>query len=303
VDDASVKANMQSDAAAVESWALVLRLWLGGKRVPHIVVDWNVPSDGPDGHYERFLYRMHQFSKLFPGWFEVADPQKLEKCRALCGTPLFLNVASRRESPSPPKTTSPEYLVEAELVKSPQFREHFGLKQVDRQFPVGLFAGKVAADTRIFTGGKSAIDIVGVGKDDRFWIFELKAGNNFKVGILSELLLYTSLIRVAAQTPPRIHFATPKHVAAVGPEHVRNCTGINAVMLVENLHPLLEHPELLNTLNQAAKTWWNSEPKQFASPARESITNCWSATSKWPLRPMFECCHTDRPPRHQTDRR
>jgi hypothetical protein len=260
VDAESVKANMQSDAAAVESWALVLRLWLGEKRVPHIVVDWDAPSDAPDGHYERFLYRMYQFSKLFPGWFEVADAQKLQKCKALCGTQLILNVASRRASQSQPRTTSREYQLEAELIKSLQFCEHFSLQRVDRQFPVGLFAGKVAADTRIFTGGKSAIDIVGVGKDDRFWIFELKAGHNFKVGILSELLLYTSLIREAAQKPPRIQFDNLKGNPRVGPEDVRNCTGINAVMLVENLHPLLEHPELLNTINQAAKTYWNSEP-------------------------------------------
>jgi hypothetical protein len=39
VDARAVRANMQSDAAAVDAWALMLRLWLGDKRVPHIVVD------------------------------------------------------------------------------------------------------------------------------------------------------------------------------------------------------------------------------------------------------------------------
>lgn len=123
VSPTSVKANMQSDAAAVESWALLLRLWLGEKRVPHIMVDWDVPEARPDGHldghYERFLYRMYQFSKLFPGWFEVADPQKLQQGKAISETSLVLNVASKRLNETLPKTTSLEYQFEMELIKSP----------------------------------------------------------------------------------------------------------------------------------------------------------------------------------------
>jgi hypothetical protein len=62
-----------------------------------------------------------------------------------------------------------------ELLSSEPFRAHFGLKDglVDRQFPTGLFAGEVRQRNRIFTGGKSAIDLVGVGHDDRFFVFEL----------------------------------------------------------------------------------------------------------------------------------
>lgn len=257
VDAKSVKANMQSDAAAVESWALVLRLWLTEKRVPHIVLDWDEPTEGTDGHYERFLYRVEQFRRLFPEWFEVADPQKLQRSRALSETSLRLNVASSRASQYEPKTTSREYKFESTLINSPDFRQHFALELVDRQFPVGLFAKTVSKTTRIFTGGKSAIDIVGVDKDNHFFIFELKAGNNFKVGILSELLLYTSLIREAAQM--RIQFDTQKRNVGIGPDRVRKCSGINAVMLVENSHPLLEHPQLISTLNNAANDHWNHE--------------------------------------------
>jgi hypothetical protein len=255
------------------------------------VVDWDAPEARPDGlldgHYERFLYRMYQFSKLFPGWFEVADPQKLQQGKAISETSLVLNVASKRSNETLPKTTSLEYQLEMELIKSPKFCQHF--KQVDRQFPVGLFGGKPAAATRIFTGGKSAIDIVGVGEDDSFWIFELKASDNFKVGIVSELLLYTNLIREAAHTRPRIQFDNPKQACGVGAEHVRKCTGINAVMLVENLHPILEHPdenlhpllqhpELLNTLNTAAETCWNREPG--AKPVCFSKARVWRGPDK-----------------------
>ncbi len=255
----AVTANMQTDAAAFEAWALLLRLWLGEKSVPRVVLDWDAPKEPQNGHYERFLYRVAQFETLFPDWFSVADSHKAEN-RQTATRKLVLNVASARANASSPKTTSAEYRLEKELVDSDALRNHFHLTLVDRQFPVGLFAEEVSAKTRIFTGGKSAIDIVGVGKDGCFYIFELKAGNNFKVGILSELLLYTSLIRQAAQEQPRIEFDAPKQDSGVGPEHVRNCTGINAVMLVENTHPLLEHAGLLHALNAAAKARWNCEP-------------------------------------------
>jgi hypothetical protein len=253
----AVTANMQTDAAAFEAWALVLRLWLE-KSVPQVVLDWDEPKGASNGHYERFLYRVAQFGILFPDWFSVADPRKAEN-RQTATRKLVLNVASARANATSSRTTSAEYKLEKELVDSGALRDYFRLELVGRQFPVGLFAEEVSAKTRIFTGGKSAIDIVGVGEDGRFFIFELKAGDNFKVGILSELLLYTGLIRQAAQKPPRIEFAIPKQDSGVGPEHVRNCTGINAVMLVEKPHPLLEHPALLNTLNVAANARWNCE--------------------------------------------
>jgi len=259
----SVTANMQTDAAAVEAWAFVLRLWLGKESVRRIVVDWEAPPKPHDGHYERFLYRVAQFQSLFPDWFEVADPRKLAMRRTLTEQSLILNVASGKTTSSP-KTTSPEYKLESELIASEPFRRHFGLKAglVDRQFPVGLFANTVSAKTHVFTGGKSAIDIVGLGEDGRFFIFELKVGGNISVGTLSELLLYTGLIREAAQNPPRIRFGSAKlgSRACVHPHHVQHCTGIAAVMLAENLHPLLEHPELLPALNSAAEARWNCVP-------------------------------------------
>jgi len=259
----SVTSNMQSDAAAFEAWALILRLWLRKERARCIELDWDAPTDPKNGHYQRFLYRVTQFQLLFPEWFFVADVKKLRDCRALTEQQPVLNVAAGEATAPPAGTTHAEYELESRLIVSPLFRQHFGLKLVDRQFPVGLFADQVTAKTRIFTGGKSAIDIVGVGEDDSFHIFELKAKDNIHAGIVSELLLYTALIREAAGTPPRIKFkedATLSSRARVHASHVQRCTGIRAVMLVEDLHPLLEHPDLLGTLNRAAEAHWNSEP-------------------------------------------
>ncbi len=259
VNAKAVQSNMQTDDAAVESWALVLRLWLGEKRVPRVVADWDVPGATNNGHYERFLYRVAQFRSLFP-WFDVACPERVAASRALTERNPVLNVASGKGTPEP-KTKSAEYKLEAALIESPEFKSFFSLERVDRQFPVGLFSGEVDDKHRIFTGGKSAIDIVGVAKDRRFFLYELKAKDNIKVGILSELLLYTALIREAARSRPRITFKEIKASsrACIHPGDVRECTGIEAVMLVEELHPLLEHPDLIPTLNGAASLRWNRE--------------------------------------------
>jgi hypothetical protein len=257
----AVTSNMQTDAAAGEAWALVLRLWLGKERVPHVLLDWEEPRDVQDGHYQRFLYRVAQFRKLFPHWFDVADPGRLQGCKALLDSRLALNVASRKASDFSPRTTSREYRFESKLTASQQFAEHFGLDpdKVDRQFPVGLFAGAVNSKNRIFTGGKSAIDIVAVGHDKRFWLFELKAGKNMSVGTLSELMLYTGLMKAAAQSRIEFDEVPLDSRAHVNPADVKECTGVSAVMLVENPHPLLAHPELIRTLNAAASDHWNSE--------------------------------------------
>ena len=55
-----LNANMQSDPAAFEAWALALLIHCGAKSV-QISVD---PGARP--HYERFLYRLKRFSELYP---------------------------------------------------------------------------------------------------------------------------------------------------------------------------------------------------------------------------------------------
>ena len=177
----------------------------------------------------------------------------------MVSTQPVLNVAANSNGRSV-QTQHPEAKLEARLVDSDRFKCHFGLRETDRQFPVGLFAGEVAKPARIFTGGKSAIDIVGVGRDGSFNLFELKAGKNISAGIISELLLYTAVIREAAQVKPRIGFGgAAGDRAKVRPDDVRQCTVIRAVLLAEEFHPLLEHPDLIATLNNAAAVNWNGQ--------------------------------------------
>ncbi len=103
----------------------------------------------------------------------MAEPERLSSARALGNEQLILNVASDRLPPGQPRSAKPS--LELRLLSSEASRAHFGLEKVDRQLPVGLFNNTIAHSNRIFTGGKSAIDLVGVG-GGAFWIFELKGG-------------------------------------------------------------------------------------------------------------------------------
>jgi hypothetical protein len=76
-------ANMQSNEAAFEAWALALKLWAG---VSHVCLRWEVPQGRPAsrnptkekpmyedvGHYQRFLYRVNAFGELFD-WFSIHE--------------------------------------------------------------------------------------------------------------------------------------------------------------------------------------------------------------------------------------
>lgn len=277
--EAGVTSNMQTDAAAFEAWAMALKVWMP-EETGKISLDWPAPTDldtksAKYGHYQRFLYRVIHFLDLFPEWFSVVDPGKLKGARTIDAIErLVLNTATIAR-PAPEVGSSKEEksakvteaAIESALLSLPAFAAHFGLQSdlIDRQFPVGLFEKLVSKDTRIFTGGKSAIDIVAVGNDGtKFFLFELKAGGFIPIGAISELLFYTSVIRDAAGPGAKFAFnsgAESKAVdaAIVRALHVEKCTAIEAVLLVENLHPLLQHPDLMGMLNNAVARRWNTD--------------------------------------------
>lgn len=272
-----VCSNVQTDAAAFESWAMALKLWLGrGNGVDQIVLTWPHPKgvivDGRRTtaglHYERFLYRVHIFRRMFKDWFNV-DPsceQQLADSDAIHAPSLWLNAASDKRgktlASSGRRKNLPEHELEAQLVRSGYFRDAMQLNDhARRQFPVGLFnTERPSNKSRIFTGGKSAIDMIGVTNDGTFIVFELKALGNIPAGALSELLLYTALVREAADEAARIKFYGEPSWAA----DVKNCKRVSGVLLADKFHPLLEHERLIPVLNEGAeRAWGKAKPVSF----------------------------------------
>jgi len=101
------------------------------------------------------------------------------------------------------------------------FMNAHNLKLLDRQFPVGVFDGIPTKASAIFTGGKSAIDLVGIGHDSSFWLFELKAEKNIKVGALSELFFYSMVVRDVLLRRFGFDDRKPDSRATIFPEHVQ----------------------------------------------------------------------------------
>ena len=73
---------------------------------------------------------------------------------------------------------------------------------------------RIAKNTRIFTGGASAIDIVGLS-NGKLSVFELKRPTNIMIGALSELLFYASVTHVVS-----FHFRQPAYFFTLGGDYV-----------------------------------------------------------------------------------
>jgi hypothetical protein len=71
----AVCANMQKDGCAFEGWAIVSRQWGQYKKV---ILKWEKPKNPSNGHYQRFLFRVSNFSQQFKSWFSID-----QKCEAM----------------------------------------------------------------------------------------------------------------------------------------------------------------------------------------------------------------------------
>jgi len=69
--------DMQNDGVAFEGWLLILKYWLDDE-IEYVVLDFKAREDlmykygYPEAcHYNRFLYRLYNMSRIFPTWFFI----------------------------------------------------------------------------------------------------------------------------------------------------------------------------------------------------------------------------------------
>jgi hypothetical protein len=243
-------ANMQSDEGAFEVWALALRL-AGASTVQLALPDGEVPSGGHGG---RFGFRVNAFGNLFPEWFRLApgtpavSPVISEPRLGADGRRRFVlnREGEPRVAPDSSEAFSvdlPESKLEALLAHdktlSANVSRAFGLQSLDRQLPVGLFEGTVSEASSRFTGGKSAVDLWGVGKDgERLVVLELKNSKNEKLGGLSELFFYCILLR-EVQTG-MVRLPLPERGIQANYLAIPSTTTVEGYLLAPSFHPLLE---------------------------------------------------------------
>lgn len=241
--------NMQTDNAAFEGWAVCLKAWL--PECENVRLKWDIPTER-NKHYNRFLYRVLRFSEAFPSWFSVSD-ENMGEVEGFAED--FTGLRNNSFSKAPELKIKHggdfgETEMEFKMVNefSSILRNHYGIDTIDRQLPIGVKKdGK-----QYFTGGLSAIDLWGLGNDS-ISVIELKYNggkhSNRKVGIISELFLYSCVIRdiiIGVISAPQ---ACPKLSEKAFYENSCNITSVRAEMLSNGYHPLLENNFILELLN------------------------------------------------------
>lgn len=242
----SVIKNMQEDAAAFEGWMLGIKAIMKDWK---FCLHWETPNDTASRHYQRFLYRVDRFNSFFGGqngWFSLGEECSLEALRIKhdkdhyqlnCPTP------GDRATESP---SLPENLLENTIVKDHQspLKKMFRIDKLERQLPVGVFDGEVSRQNAIFPGGKGAVDIWGISSDKSLVIFELKAGGNEKVGVISELFFYAMVL---TNEQKQKFYREGKEGEAI-----RETRSLKAMILAPKIHPLISR-EVFDLLNAPRK--------------------------------------------------
>jgi hypothetical protein len=246
--------NMQANAAAFEGWLLALKAWI---RIEKAVLHWDAPSNKGDGHYQRFLYRVSRFNELFSSWFAVAPEclRHLDESRVNgpVKDALVVNAATK-PTEGTPGDRSKESKLERHLAESGWLATTFLLNPdlVGRQFPVGLFRNTVSNTTKIFSGGKSAIDLLGIeDQPKRLWVFELKADGNQSMGMLSELFFYVSFMRDVIDGKFSIQGSGDRFKGRLHHDDLKGIEEIRGCLLAPKLHPLLDDNLVVGELNKA----------------------------------------------------
>ena len=238
-----ITSNMQKDRAAFEGWALVLKRWGGFDK---IYLSWDEIVNTKDKHYQRFLFRVEQFEKLFRAWF-IIDSKSLSFMVHSMILPTGVYVINHPNSARggiPVTSPKTENELEIYFSNSTELQKLTGLNKIYRQLPVGIFEKSIKAGNMIFTGGKSGIDLYGILKNE-LKIFELKKAGNRTMGIISELLFYCIVMQ-------QVQGGRFNYDKKVDPD-VSMTSTIQAYFLAPALHPLID-VELVNMLNKAMKS-------------------------------------------------
>lgn len=252
--------NMQDNAAAFESWILPLKHYLSDMiNQVEVVVPNNIAEKlqtENNLHFNRFVYRLSRFLESYE-WVSTSWKMPLLPLEIICNVPTKENSLKDEH-----KNKKSEGWIECDFVDNN--KNEFDI--INHQLPVGLFIGKVDEKKRYTTGQKSALDIWAIKKDE-LSVFELKKDDNIKIGIISELFFYTNVI-VDIINHKIVYDETDKKTAEAIDNNYRGFRDIykyllgdgekriNAIMLANNIHPLITD-DLLNTIGNSPR-WRNN---------------------------------------------
>lgn len=251
LSEKGLRANMQDNESAFESWALVLRFYLKDI-IETVTIDWDDSSTNNEAnlHFNRFVYRLTRFVQSY-------DWALSKKTIPQIPSMLVCNFPNGDAANASEHKEGSEGWIECKYVE--KYRTEYEV--MDHQLPVGIFYDKVSSTTHYTTGQKSAIDIWSI-KAGELSIFELKKPNNIVLGIISELMFYTNIIhdimshRIQFQKDAKMQKVINENYRGFGDFYYAYQNGtiqkINAVLLAKSFHPLIK-PELLEFINESAR--------------------------------------------------
>lgn len=256
----SIDSNMQTDAGAFEGWLLVLKSLYDGNCYENLCCSWERSYTPNDGHYQRFLYRMIRFRQQVD-WFRVAPESEDHLNDSIVlkpdgstkpDTTFFINMPSRARDITRPNehensSRGSEHDLEKYYYSNPTtLLEAIGWQgDLQRQLPVGVFSGSVSDNSRVFSGGKSAVDLWSFDTEKGIALFELKKPDNCKVGAISELFFYCSVIKDVAEGVFQYENPCEYEQRLLA---IRRVTGF---ILAGKLHPLLANGRVVELLNRS----------------------------------------------------
>ncbi len=184
--------DIQSSGPSIPSYLIALAYWYEqatGDRLCPVVEVIGEPPDTPAGNRGRFM--LTELGTVLGDRLTVLglDPWQLPDDPVM-NAPLQQREASHDRG-------GPEHQAEVLLTRMPT-----PMGRLQRQFPLGLFAGSKSTKNRLFPGNGAQADLWGHDPETRtFHLVELKVGDNAAVGILPESLTYARLLQRFAAHP------------------------------------------------------------------------------------------------------
>lgn len=262
--DEAATQNMQTDNAAFEGWSTILHTISGKNIILDIASDdWDKNAGKNPGHYNRFLYRLMKFSASYSFVTLSGRLQKHIGCLYVDNAyvPISdLNLVVNRPKKEAGSNEKNEIRQEEGFASKPEkllaaTRKLLGVDLIDsvyRQLPVGIFRESSKEENSVFTGKASAIDLWSLTKArDGIVIYELKYGNNRKVGIISELFFYANLVYDIYGSDP--NFGIDKSLTDIKRGYnkllgLKKLDRIYVIFLTMGLHPAIT-PDVIKSIN------------------------------------------------------
>lgn len=191
--------NMQMPGNAFEGWLFILKkLELGKKITLSLNGTLNNAEYLRKGHLCRFLYRVMKFEQQYK-WCNLSKElsDEVRRFRSFLSSDRFTNNIGSgeagRKTDHDEENAAEEWLAsKKELKRVLKNVLDIGDNPVYRQLPVGLFKNTVCEKNRVFTGGKSAIDLWTWNKNE-LNVVELKTKNRM-IGIVTEIFFYSNYV-------------------------------------------------------------------------------------------------------------